>query len=67
MIENRKVVVVMPAYNAAKTLRRTIDEIPRDVVDALLLVDDGSKDDTAELARSLGIETFVHNANYGYG
>lgn len=67
MIENRKVVVVMPAYNAARTLRRTIDEIPRDIVDALLLVDDGSKDDTAELARSLGIETFVHNANYGYG
>lgn len=67
MIENRKVVVVMPAYNAAKTLRRTIDEIPRDVVDVLLLVDDGSSDDTAEVARSLGIDTFVHNANYGYG
>lgn len=67
MIENRKVVVVMPAYNAAKTLQRTIDEIPRDVVDTLLLVDDGSKDETAQLARSLGIETFVHNSNYGYG
>jgi glycosyltransferase involved in cell wall biosynthesis len=67
MIENRKVVVVMPAYNAAKTLRRTIDEIPRDVVDKLLLVDDGSSDETAELARSLGIETFRHDANYGYG
>lgn len=67
MIENRKIVVVMPAYNAARTLRRTIDEIPRDVVDALLLVDDGSSDETAELARSLGIETFVHNENFGYG
>jgi len=67
MIENRKVVVVMPAYNAAKTLRRTIAEIPRDVVDALLLVDDKSSDETALLARSLGIETFVHNFNYGYG
>lgn len=67
MIEGRKIVVVMPAYNAAKTLRRTIDEIPRDVVDTLLLVDDGSSDETADLARSLGIETFVHNANYGYG
>jgi glycosyltransferase involved in cell wall biosynthesis len=67
MIENRKVVVVMPAYNAAKTLRQTLAEIPRDVVDALLLVDDKSSDETAELARSLGIETFVHNFNYGYG
>jgi glycosyltransferase involved in cell wall biosynthesis len=67
MIDNRKVVVVLPAYNAARTLQRTIDEIPRDIVDTLLLVDDGSSDDTATLARSLGIETFVHNANYGYG
>jgi glycosyltransferase involved in cell wall biosynthesis len=67
MIENRKVVVVMPAYNAARTLRQTIAEIPRDVVDGLLLVDDKSSDDTAELARSLGIRTFVHNFNYGYG
>lgn len=67
MIENRKVVVVMPAYNAARTLERTIAEIPRDVVDTLLLVDDGSSDETVQLARSLGIETFVHNTNYGYG
>jgi glycosyltransferase involved in cell wall biosynthesis len=67
MIENRTVVVVLPAYNAAKTLERTIAEIPRDVVDTLLLVDDGSSDDTAQLARSLGIRTFVHNCNYGYG
>ncbi|MFN0056198.1 MAG: glycosyltransferase family 2 protein [Planctomycetales bacterium] len=67
MIENAKVVVVMPAYNAARTLQRTINEIPRDVVDALLLVDDASSDQTAQLSRNLGIETFVHNANYGYG
>ena len=67
MIENRKVVVVMPAYNAARTLERTIAEIPRDVVDVLLLVDDGSSDETVQLARSLGINTFVHSANYGYG
>lgn len=67
MIENQKVVVVMPAYNAARTLKRTIDEIPRDVVDLLILVDDGSSDETAQLASSLGIDTYVHNANYGYG
>ncbi len=67
MLNGQKVVVVMPAYNAEKTLRRTFDEIPRDVVDVVLLVDDASRDSTSRLAASLGIPTFVHVRNYGYG
>ncbi|MCE9604842.1 MAG: glycosyltransferase family 2 protein [Planctomycetia bacterium] len=67
MLNDKKIVVVMPAYNAEKTLRRTIAEIPRDVVDHLILVDDASSDRTAELAASLGVKTFVHSRNFGYG
>ena len=67
MLNGQKIVVVMPAYNAEKTLRRTVDEIPRDVVDGVLLVDDASRDSTVRLAASLGIPTFVHVRNYGYG
>ncbi|HEX5708381.1 MAG TPA: glycosyltransferase family 2 protein [Pyrinomonadaceae bacterium] len=62
-----KVVVVMPAYNAAKTLRMTYMELPHEVVDLVMLVDDGSSDETVEVARQLGLELFVHNRNYGYG
>jgi glycosyltransferase involved in cell wall biosynthesis len=62
-----KVVVVMPAYNAAKTLHMTYADLPRDVVDLVILVDDGSKDETARIARELGLELFVHDRNYGYG
>ena len=62
-----KVVVVMPAYNAARTLHMTYAALPRDVVDLVILVDDGSKDETARLARELGLELFVHDRNYGYG
>ncbi|MGH9671747.1 MAG: glycosyltransferase family 2 protein [Bryobacteraceae bacterium] len=62
-----KVVVVMPAYNAARTLRMTYAELPRDVVDLVILVDDGSSDETIKIARDLGLELFVHNRNYGYG
>jgi glycosyltransferase involved in cell wall biosynthesis len=62
-----KVVVVMPAYNAAKTLRMTYADLPRDVVDLVILVDDGSSDETLKIARELGLELFVHNRNYGYG
>jgi glycosyltransferase involved in cell wall biosynthesis len=62
-----KVVVIMPAYNAAKTLKMTYMELPRDVVDVVLLVDDGSSDETVEIARQLNLELFIHNRNYGYG
>lgn len=68
MINDKKVVVVMPAYNAALTLRQTYDEIPMEVVDDVILVDDASADNTAELATSLGIEhVIVHDNNLGYG
>ncbi len=67
MLLGRKIVVVMPAYNAAKTLKKTYDEVPRDIVDEILLVDDGSHDDTIELSRRLGIRTFIHERNFGYG
>lgn len=57
----------MPAYNAAKTLRQTYSELPLDIVDDVLLVDDGSSDTTVELARELGLTTFSHQENRGYG
>jgi glycosyltransferase involved in cell wall biosynthesis len=63
----QKVVVIMPAYNAARTLKMTYMELPREVVDLVLLVDDGSTDQTLEIARELGLEIFLHNRNYGYG
>ena len=62
-----KIVVVMPAFNAAKTLHMTYAELPHDVVDLVIVVDDGSSDETAKIARELGLELFVHNRNYGYG
>lgn len=62
-----RVVVVMPAYNAAKTLRMTYAELPHDHVDLVIVVDDGSSDETAKIARELGLELFLHNRNYGYG
>ena len=67
MTKKPKVVVVMPAYNAAKTLHMTYAELPHDVVDLVIVVDDGSKDETAKIARELGLELFTHNRNYGYG
>ncbi len=68
MLNGRKIVVVLPAYNAAKTLRRTYEEIPHDIVDEVVLVDDASRDDTAELARTLGIRhVIIHPQNRGYG
>lgn len=67
MLNGKKVVVVMPAYNAARTLRRTYEEVPRDVVDEVLLVDDASQDETVALARELGIQCLVHDRNAGYG
>src|SRR3989441_853520 len=62
-----KVVVVMPAYNAGRTLRMTYEELPKDTVSMVILVDDGSTDATLDIARQLGLEIFVHNRNYGYG
>jgi len=67
MLNGKKIIVVMPAYNAAKTLARTVAEIPRGVVDEILLVDDASSDETAALARELGLTVFLHDANFGYG
>ena len=66
MINGKRIAVVMPAYNAEKTLEQTVRDLS-DLVDIKILVDDSSKDQTAALSRSLGVETFVHNANYGYG
>jgi len=62
-----KVVVVMPAYNAGRTLRMTYEELPKESVSTVILVDDGSTDATLQIARELGLEIFVHNRNYGYG
>jgi glycosyltransferase involved in cell wall biosynthesis len=67
MLNGMKVAVVMPAYNARKTLEATYTELPRDIVDAVLLTDDASIDTTATFARELGIQTIVHPKNRGYG
>ena len=62
-----RLVVVMPAYNAGRTLRMTYEELPKDTVNLVILVDDGSTDATLEVAHQLGLQIFVHNRNYGYG
>ena len=67
MVEGNQVVVVLPAYHAAKTLERTVAEISRDVVDTIICVDDASGDETVAVARRLGLKTFVHEKNLGYG
>ncbi len=67
MIHGKKVVVVMPAYNAEKTLRKTYEEIPHEYVDEVILVDDASSDRTVEIAKELNIRTVVHRQNRGYG
>lgn len=68
MLNGNKIVVVMPAYNAAKTLKQTYEELPHDIVDEVVLVDDHSTDETAELAHSIGIEhVIIHDENLGYG
>jgi glycosyltransferase involved in cell wall biosynthesis len=63
----RRVVIVMPAYNAAKTLERTYADIPHAIVDRIILVDDVSRDQTVDIARNLGLEVIVHRQNRGYG
>ncbi len=67
MLNGKKIVVVMPAYNAESTLARTLAEIDRSVIDDIILVDDASQDGTAELAKRLGLRTVVHERNRGYG
>src|ERR1700691_1871737 len=67
MLNKKKIVVVLPAYNAAKTLRRTVDEIPREIVDEVILTDDASRDNTSALALELGLITIRHDHNRGYG
>ena len=66
MINGKKIVVVFPAFNAKKTLRATLEEVP-DSVDTRILVDDRSRDGTAQLGQELGLEVYVHDSNYGYG
>jgi glycosyltransferase involved in cell wall biosynthesis len=67
MILDKKMIVVMPAYNAEKTLHQTYDELPHEYVDDVILVDDASRDSTARIARELGIRTIIHTENRGYG
>ena len=67
MIHGKKVTVVLPAYNAASTLEKTYNEIPFDIVDDVIMVDDASTDDTVRVAQELNIPTFIHQQNLGYG
>ena len=68
MVANKKVVVIMPAYNAGQTLRKTFNEIPHEIVDEVILTDDRSTDDTVKVAKELGIHHIIeHDANRGYG
>lgn len=63
----KKIIAILPAYNAGKTLEKTVNDISRQWVDEIILVDDASKDDTVAIAKKLGLKTFVHPANRGYG
>jgi glycosyltransferase involved in cell wall biosynthesis len=67
MLNGQRIAVVLPAFNAAKTLKKTIDEVPREVVDDIILTDDASHDQTVSLARELGLLTIQHKINRGYG
>ncbi len=67
MLNGQKIIVVLPAYNAAQTLRQTYHEIPKDIVDEVLLVDDYSRDETVRVARELNISVYAHTTNLGYG
>ncbi len=62
-----KVVVVMPAYNAGQTLKMTYNDLPHEIIDLVILVDDGSRDNTVDIARELNLKVLIHNRNYGYG
>ncbi len=67
MLNGKRILVVLPAYNAEKTLEKTYVDIPKDIVDKIILVDDSSDDDTVKVAEKLGIDVFVHDKNLGYG
>ncbi|MCL5072379.1 MAG: glycosyltransferase family 2 protein [Actinobacteria bacterium] len=67
MASDKKIVVVIPAFNAEKTLTDTFNEIPKELIDDIVLADDGSTDKTASISRNLGIRTFSHSKNKGYG
>jgi glycosyltransferase involved in cell wall biosynthesis len=67
MLDGKRITVVLPAYNAAKTLRRTVEQISREIVDDIILTDDASQDNTFELARELGLHVIRHDRNRGYG
>ena len=67
MIEEKKLVVIFPAYNAENTLRKTYDELPHEYIDDIILVDDASSDRTVEIARELEIKIIIHPENRGYG
>lgn len=67
MMNNQKIAVVLPAYNAALTLQKTFNEIPHDIIDDIILTDDASKDETATIAEKLNIHTIIHAQNKGYG
>ncbi|MBI4574880.1 MAG: glycosyltransferase family 2 protein [Planctomycetes bacterium] len=67
MLQGRRIAVVMPAYNAELTLRRTYDELPHDIVDQVILTDDASRDATVKTSLELGLRTLIHDRNRGYG
>ena len=68
MLNNKKIVVVLPAYNASLTLEKTYKEIPMDIVDEVVLVDDNSRDDTVDVGKAIGINHIIkHDVNKGYG
>lgn len=68
MLNGKKIIVVLPAYNAARTLEKTYAEIPMEIVDEVILVDDASRDETSDLAKSIGIQHVIrHEQNKGYG
>jgi glycosyltransferase involved in cell wall biosynthesis len=65
--KNKKVIVVMPGFNVAKTLKRTVQDIPKGMADEIILVDDGSRDNTSKLGKKLGLTVYRHQKNKGYG
>lgn len=67
MLDSKKIVVVMPAYNAEKTLLKTYEDIPKNIADQIILVDDNSNDKTLECAKDLGLKVYKHDKNLGYG